>query len=362
MPFQAKSAPQTGVSRHGHVSASQVKTAQMCLRKWAFEKVWMVRTIQQYHLLLGQALHGVGERYLAKVGGGWEGLFPRGWDAGLQPKDAKMVRTHAERAVSQGVWQAREGIIIEHPVTLLVGRRMLDHRGLPLLARAVTYTNDLGIRGILRLTHQEGGAPLPVGWDDLAPFIGFIDVFDLWAREMPLVEDHKTSKNRRYTLTAEELALDTQMLCYAAVALGLRPDADFVRLKHNVFLKNHEDPEVFETTAVVTTQRVAQKWEEILTISERMRTVYDHAPKIVGPVEHRADNWHRVPGAMEEGREEEACNAYGKCPFKDVCKRRCPAHTLVAELDRRAAAAKPVIPIAPVQRKTFHFNLTNHRN
>lgn len=346
-----------GVSRHGHISASQVKTAQMCLRKWAFDKVWGVHEPTKYHFAVGHALHALAERYHGKTASSWEGLFPPGWDKGIQQPDAALIRTWADAAVRQGVWQARDGIIIEHPVALLVGKRMLDDRGIPLLARAVTYENDRGVREMERLVAMESGEDLPPGWDDLAPFIGFIDIFDVWASGMPLVEDHKTAKNRTYTLTAESLAQDTQMLTYAAVALALRPDPGMVRLKHNVFLKDPKNPEVFETSAVVTTQTVAKKWQEIIEAAERMRAVRDNAPRLT-PLEHRADNWYRVPGAIDEGpkQEKEACDAYGGCPFKDICKRRCYAHQAIQGLDRRVLMAKVPQRVQP-KRQTFSLNM-----
>jgi hypothetical protein len=351
------------VSRWGHISASQLKTAGMCLRKWAFEKVWGVKSPSAYHHAYGKDLHEVGERYFGMQVSDWEALFPSWWARHLLPADRRNIQALARMAVERGVWRARPGAIVEHPIALLVGRRMVDARGMPLVARATTFENDLKVRSVSRLLAMDDGSPLPAGWDDLPPLVGFIDVFDLWAEGLdPLVEDHKTAKNTRYVLTAQELTKDVQMLSYAAAALGLRPASGRVRLRHNVFIKDPQALDVFATEAVVTADDVRVHWAQVIALSEHMqvvRTQVRDQPLDPKKPEERADAWHRVPGAIDdEGGYERACKAYGGCPFQDVCKRRCSAAQVVTRLDTAVRAAV-LLPATVPSRSTFKLNI-NH--
>lgn len=354
------------VSRWGHVSASQLKTADLCMRKWAFEKVWGVRTPSAYHHDYGKALHDVGERYMAQVVTSWDDLFPASWARNLLPKDREQIQGLVRKAVEQGVWRARQGLIVEHPIALLVGRRMRDHRGMPLVARALTYQNDVGVRAVARLLSMHDGSPLPIAWDDLPPLVGFVDIFDLWAQVEPIVEDHKTAKNTRYVLTAEDLTDDIQMLSYAASVFGLRPDVDRVRVRHNVFVKDPQEPNpVFATEAVVTVDQVRRKWDWVVDVSERMqliRTLVKDQPVDPTKPEHRADAWHRVPGAVdEEGGYERACKAYGGCAFQDACKRRCTAAQVVQRVDT-SVRASTLLAHRPAPSQSFKLNFKNHTN
>ncbi len=191
-------------------SASQAKTFKMCARKWAMNKVYGIKEPDRYHFKLGHSFHAIAERYLSRQAKTWEDLFVTGWDKGLNQEDAVWCRYMAEKAVELGVWKSKPGITIEHPVAYLVGREHLDHRGMPLLAAAETFIDAKNVRRISRLTRLLDGRPLPVGWNRLPPFVGFIDHLDLPANPAEVV-DQKTSKKRTYALTSAKLALDIRV-------------------------------------------------------------------------------------------------------------------------------------------------------
>lgn len=315
-------------------SASQCKTYASCPRHWAMEKIYKIKDRDRYVFAIGHALHGVAERYISKQAQSYEQLFPPGWDARLYDEDKEWVRRSAQDAVSKGIWQAKEGIQVEYPLAYLVGREHLDHRGMPLVAEASTYEDDKGVKRIANLKRLVDGLPLPNGWNRLPPYVGFVDVLDLHSSP-PLIGDHKTAAKRRWALSPEKLAKDTQVLSYAALPLALRPSADVVALRHFVFLKDHEGGDgTYVTKAEATIDSVRNKWSDLIQIGEEMAALRIKAPivDIPGHPEERARNYHLVPCAIDTGNTE-ACNAYGGCPFRDVCYNRATIQQVTTRLD-----------------------------
>lgn len=346
-------APLIAVPRTGggdHWSASQDKTWTMCQRKWWMEKVARVKDNRpRTFLAVGKALHGVSERYHAQTVTSWDGLFPKGWDAGILPEQAAFIRNGAKQAVELGVWAATPGVKIEEPVMYLVGPDFRDHRGLPMVARPVTIMGADGERKHVEPSYLFDGTPLSTvpGWNRLPRMIGFIDVLKVAQAK---VEDHKSAKNRRYALTPEKLKRDGQLLSYAALVFHLRPDVAEVTLQHNVFLK---DPEAKEPTyavkATVTLPEVVAHWDTIIAHVEESQALRQRVPAVAEDPLRRADRFLEVPGAADQGeaRVREACDAYSGCPYKDMCMMRCTAPQIVARMD--APTISTLIPkAAPV--------------
>jgi hypothetical protein len=314
-------------------SSSQHKTWNRCKRLWWATKVAGLRERQKQHFVIGHALHAVAELYITGQTTSWEGLFPPGWDKGLDDHERLWIRGSAEKAVAKGVWQAIPDSMIEFPICFLVGDEHVDARGLPLLARAETYKDAQGVRRVARPVSLYDGSPLPAGWDRLPPYVGFIDHLILW-ESPPTIADHKTAKNRSYATTPGKLAEDEQVLSYSAVPMVLRPDVDLVKLRHNVFLKNDGAPDPYVVAAVAPLEKVQQVWKEIRFNSAAMQQVRQAAPRINDPANpyRRADNWQKVKGAIEEARPQ-ACKEYGGCMLKDLCQGRCTAEQIVRRLD-----------------------------
>lgn len=353
MPFPSP-APTAPSRLDANVSASQLKTWRLCRRKWWFEKIAKLKEREKHHFLVGHTFHSIAERYLTRQAKTWEELFPAGWDKGLEGDERDWARRMAEEAVTRGLWQAKDGIAIEFPIAFLVGREHRDARGLPLLAEAETYEEG-GVRKIAKLTRLIDGRPLPRNATALPPFVGFIDQLDL-SYNPPGIADHKTAKSRRYALTSEKLAQDTQVLSYAAVPLILCPDQHEVRLRHNVFLKDPAAPEpVYPVDAMTSLPQVVEHWDRVISDSEDMQRVRQIAPVPPDPKStKRADNFHLVRSAIDDGRAKEACNCYGGCAFRDVCFGRSNAEQLVRRMDSPD-------PLAAAQQRaaSFGLNLTS---
>lgn len=340
-----------------HFSASQHKTKKRCDRFYWFERIAKVKDhTPKIYFATGKALHGVAERYHLKQATSWEGLFPPGWAAGLDDENRRFVQTSATAAVEKGIWQATDDVEIEAAACALVGKNLRDARGMPLLAKPVLSIDEKGERVQGRPTCLADGSPLPDQWDRLPRFVAFLDV------KKPVqgvLEDHKSAKNRRYTLTPDKLARDVQMLSYAAILFAERPSLNVITLKHNVFLKDVDAPErVYATTTTVTPVQVARHWEDVIATVEAIRDLRIRVPIMAdgspggGEAENRADRWLEVPGAADEGdaRKKESCESFGGCPYKPVCFGQCTAKQLVHRLDAtkpRPGAPAPGPPPAP---------------
>lgn len=338
-----------------HFSASQHKTAQMCIRKWYLEKVAKVRDkTPKHYFATGKATHGVAERYHLKQAMTWDGLFPPGWDTGLDDKNRSFIRYAATQAVERGVWQATPDVQIEAPACALIGKDFRDARGMPLLAEPVITLDGKGERIQGRPTRLIDGRPLPTGWDRLPRFVAFIDVKK---PDLGIIEDHKSAKSRRYTLTPDKLKRDVQLLSYAAMLFAERPALDVITLKHNVMLKDTEAPDrVYATTTTVTPDWVAAHWNDVIATVETVRDLRIRVPVLAdgspggGSALNRADRWLEVPGACDEGeaRKKESCDAYGGCPYQDICFLRASAAQVTKRLD--ATGGPPAPALSPVPR------------
>ncbi len=324
-----------------NASASQIKTADMCMRKWWFDKVAGVRERQKHHFHLGHALHAVGERFLLGLFATEQDLYIPGWDEGLEDFEKEWMRTVVRRAIATGIWSALPNAYIEFPILYLMGENHRDADGLPLMAASNTYEDKEKVRRHGKPTQLIDGRPLPPDWDRLPLFVGFIDVMQLGTS--PAIIDHKSAKSRKYTLTPKDLAEDSQVLSYAAAAWQLSGARVPVRLRHNVFLKADVKPEkqVFTTDAVAPLDAIQRQWEHNRATVLKMIQMRQQAPKLVDPdvrnhankYAKRANNYLKVPSALDQGRVREACDCYGGCPFREACFGRARIETVVQQLD-----------------------------
>ncbi len=334
---------------YDHVSASQLKTWHRCRRLWWLTKVCMIKEPSRAHFGVGHALHHISERYQLRLAKTWAEVFDQGWDKAISPEMAAWIRVMAAAAVEKGMWQATPDVRVEYPMAMLVGKEWRDERGMPWLLQTETYMNKHGVRSIRKPTKLIDGSPLPPGWDRLPVMVGFADqVYLNWSP--PEVGDHKSAKNRKYATTSNKLAEDTQVLTYSAGVFFLRKDANEVSLRHNVFLKSESTAEgAYVVRAKATLPRVQQEWERTIQAAEDMKLLREVLP--VHPSEYkstqRANEWHRVKSAIEDGCAQESCNAYGGCAFKDLCNRRATAEQVVRRLDGGAFTSPSTGPPPP---------------
>ncbi len=340
-----------------HISASQVKTWDICIRKWWLEKVAKVKQRGRAHFDVGHALHHISERYQLRQAPTWEGIFDEGWDKKLDPDMSTWIRTMAGFAVQKGLWQATEDVQVEYPMAMLVGRDWVDDRGMPWLVHADSYMGKDGVRHIRRPTKLIDGRPLPVGWDTLPVFVGFVDQCYL-TRNPPEVGDHKSAKNRRYATTVEKLEREVQMLTYSAGVLAHRRDAQFVNLRHNVFLKSMTDAEgAYEVRAIARLDQVRNEWARVIQIAEDMRLLREARPVVIDPNNKfaRANAFAGVKSAIEAGCAKESCSMYGGCPFKAACHGHMTMEGVVRQLDAPPLTLS-VFGAAPQPTKSFGLN------
>lgn len=249
------------------ISATQLESFRLCNRKWWFSYVSKLPTIQMDHFAFGDVMHKVAERYFLADDNGYDAdgnpvdLFPEGWAEGLDPRDQVLIKDLVEEAISQGVWSRRTGREVE---------RKIEHEVIP-------------------------GAKL----------VGYIDVF-----YPDKIEDHKTTKNMRYAKSKKTLPQALPMLVYAYDAVVEAKKAgrplDTVKLRHNIFLKDYDNPRVKSVEVPVTVEDVESFWTS---------TVQPTAEKMLKT--RKIEEWTSVtPAEPESG----ACAAFGGCPFLDICR------------------------------------------
>lgn len=242
-------------------SASQLKTLQLCLRKWWFEKIAKLPTPRPRNLAFGTLLHSCIERFLL----GEKDLFPPGWDKDeesgetLTPAEAQLIQVLVRKGIDNGIIERRPGSQVEQKFEFEV------------------------IPGVTA--------------------IGYIDHED-----ETLVEDHKSSKSTRYLLSSKALLRDIQMMLYGKKKLlehrlkGIAPPP-IITLAHNQFVKDPDTPVVKKTKAETTPHKIEEFFQETIV-------PLAHAMVMVSKVENPFD----LPEP-----EASSCNAYGGCPFMTIC-------------------------------------------
>ena len=114
------------------LSASQIKTANICTKKWFFQKVIHLPTLSADHFTFGHVLHAVAERYLSATikgevplphpdweygkdrtytSGPFEGqtigdpidLLPKGWDKDISVTDSSLIAALIQKSIEEGV-------------------------------------------------------------------------------------------------------------------------------------------------------------------------------------------------------------------------------------------------------------------
>jgi hypothetical protein len=266
------------------ISATQLDTfLTLCKRKWWLNHVRGLPEPSTGSQVFGTVLHAVCERfYLADaLGRGPDGkeieLYPAGWhvappkygnpsegEVGLSEQD--QIKSLVAAAISSGVLQRRPDLIPEYEFRRQFINREVDGCRVDLM----------GVIDVL----------LPDG-----------------------IEDHKTTKNMRYAKSPEALRKNIQMIVYAAEVLCVRselglPEIERITLRHNVFCKNPDKPEVRKTEAAITVKEVKAHSAEMLQAAKEMISL-----------RKTANAWHECPQPIDI----HACNAYGGCAYQRIC-------------------------------------------
>lgn len=321
------------VARTRNTSVSQLETFDLCPRKWWLFRVARLKEPQKHHFKVGTALHDVAERYLT----GSKELYPSGWDAELHEFESHWIQQMAAEAIAQGLWSYTPGSQVEWPLSMLVGDEHRDRRGLPLVGKSQIRTTEEGIRVVEAPTALVDGSPLPAKWDRLPFLAGFIDFMTL---QPPRVRDHKTAKNRRYGKKRSDITESTQMLVYSCLPFTLDPNLMQVDAGYNVFLKDEAAANpVYEVSDIITVDQAAARWDTVIKMVTATEYFRESAPRVGDDKnDQRAANWRQVPGAIDTYRGDpkqikERCDAFGGCPFRDLCFGRCSHDQLTRRMD-----------------------------
>lgn len=332
------------LSHRMHISSSQIEKFQMCQRKWWLDKVAEMKEPYKRHFRYGHVLHEAGERFLR----GELELFPDGWDEGLRPEERTWIQHLVKEAIRTGTWQVTPGSYLEYPVCLLVGPQLLDAGEMPLRARAVVKEGENGVRVVQEPTEMHDGTPLPAGALDLPYYVGFIDHFVPAEVGTAALKDHKTAKHRGYAKKVKDITESTQLLTYACIPFSMYPWMDAVEAAYNIFLKDDAAPEpVYVVKDLIHRHQSAARWQTVIQVAQMMTTLRRQVPrlgdrprhKVMGDRVDRAANWKQVPGQISTRNPQiikNSCDAYGGCPYRDMCFGRCTCEQLAYRLDKAA--------------------------
>lgn len=201
-------------------SPSAIETADDCNRKWWFLKVVRLKEPQKHFTKLGDVFHEVCERWLEADD---NGRVPEPPDESAGIRHIQGEKFWLEGTLKGQAWGAEVDVFPSG------WSDALDF-GQESVVRAIfkAFVDE----GVLRRTpgrQVERSFQIPVIKD--ASVMGFADV---WT---PLgIEDHKTSKARKWLQTREGLAENIQMMVYAAAWCQASPEARVLELRQKVMI------------------------------------------------------------------------------------------------------------------------------
>jgi hypothetical protein len=289
------------------VSASQIATAHMCVRKWWLERVRRL-TVEEKdgRFTFGSVFHSCCERYLLADDLGRDrktgepvDLFPEGWKDEVSRYTGEVTGTVTDEEagiikslVTAGI---QEGVLYPYP------ERRVE--------REISYT--LG-----KVETIDGKKPVTV------MFKGYID-----CESRNMIVDHKTSKSPRYFLSKNKIVEDMQLLIYGKILADDLKErgtpATEIILRHNQFCKDPDDLRVRSTEGVVTVRFLEHHWNTVVM------------PTIKKMVRYRdqALVWSDMP-EPESGHI--ACNKYGGCGYMPICGGRITESIMQQRLDKQS--------------------------
>jgi len=258
-----------------HVSASQAKTARLCLRKWYYEKIEKRPTPTTAALRIGREHSEQVEQYLKgeRAAEDCMGLVQIGM--GLLPAPGyEFMEVERE---------------IRMPAEFL-----LDYAGVPFVEEFRYGT-----------------------------FVGYIDLLITDPAE-PEILDHKTRSDPKWALSEDGLLVDYQMNLYAAWGQTERPDLfdDKVVIGHINYLKNGKRGprklRAFRRDAHATRETITPVIRDV--VQDTLAMIDARGSDALPPGDPTFD----------------ACRAYGGCPHQAYCQHYQDKHgarALFAQLD-----------------------------
>lgn len=257
------------------LSASQLETAQVCLRKWYFSKVLKLPQPFDRNKMIGEVGHEVLEHHRQRTE-----LYPEGWtsptDRFTGKKSSHHITTTEQALLKALVTKAiAEGVVVIEP----------DGQIEREFGKAL------------------GSIELIEGID--IKLIGFIDYC-----YGNTIEDHKfigPNSGKYYGLDKLKSALAMNLYAYAGYREGFLTDPT-VWLRYNLFIKDLTAPQV-------SIKHVEKTKEEIFDFFEdKIRPLFK--PMVMAA--KNCSSWEQVDNAMCKGHPE-VCKKYGGCEYLDIC-------------------------------------------
>jgi hypothetical protein len=294
-------------------SVSQVELGIRCMRKWWLQYIAGLKEPPKPAFLFGGPFHDAAERAIK----GQEPWVP-GWSGDLDVDQTYTLRWLIEEGMMNGILKPDPTALTEVPFSFKTGRRYINSDGLPEVME-------------FDLVEENGNRRIkPKKQIDIPAMIGFIDVLK------PLqVEDHKTSKNKRYAKTTKSIQAEIQMKVYAIKLLKESPSVDYINAAYNMFLKSRED-KPYKVTGKLHKEDVAKTWLTICDVVEEQLHWSKSFPRHKWD-KHRADSYAQIPVGKTYPK---CCEAFFGCIFRDLCEGRCSPEQMVTRVETALEIAK----------------------
>lgn len=333
------------------VSFSQIESYLSCQRKWWLRSVVRLPEKKGEALLIGTRFHEALERWFEGMDG--DALWPAGWDEGITPVEADVIRRMLADAV---VTKPRKVGGRDAPVVRRVPGQLIEQRFvldvLPAEERVEEGGEGYRHCGICSRNVDCQETTCPRGHDlsenpvfskgrrilhlPAVRLVGAIDVCDVAGAE---VHDNKTMKTEGFALDEDGLRADKQILTYAHVLLLARAEANMpepatIRVRHNRFIKGEGRADFCEAT--VTPEEVRAEWARTVEtaramrevrvlqtprerdLDERMLPLYDpvHVHEIMPSVRPAETDRKQI---LSGRGKKLACAKYRGCDFREIC-------------------------------------------
>lgn len=245
-------------------SASQVKTYEMCERKWTLETLHRLRGPASSAMATGTALHKQIEDWYLR---------------GVEPK-APLAFAGVQNLPVRGSGP----ILIE---------KALDKAD-------PTGAIDPETKRVKRVPALFTGA---------FPWKGFIDLLyqPLGMKQRVQVWDHKTTINLMWAKTNQELKEDLQLNVYAKWCFDSDAALEVVDVFHNYLVTSTMNQTEVRASSISRSEN-AKHWQHIDARAKEMQVISDMAQQ-----SQDSNFWQRAKPNFD------SCGAYGGCPFREMC-------------------------------------------
>lgn len=247
-------------------SASQVKTYEMCERKWTLESLHRLRGPPSSSMAMGTALHKQIEDWYLR---------------GVEPK-SPLARAGVENLPARGSGL----IVIEKALDKADPSGVIDPETKKIKRVPSLFTGAFPWKGFIDLLYQP---------------LGMTQRVQAW--------DHKSTTNLMWAKSNQELREDLQLNVYAKWCFDADAALEVVDVFHNYLVTSTMNQTEVRASSISRSEN-AKHWEHINTRAQEMQVISDMAQ------ESKDSNfWQRAKPNFD------SCGAYGGCAFREMCDR-----------------------------------------